>query len=152
MENLATFWSHRREHLYFFIKLKCLTNNSEHLWAHINSKIGLANGTWSGENLVKPIFATKTDKQIIGYRKCFRYKNVQLLEHHGEWIMHEDSKHQIEDSNYVLCQLSKNERLKRKLGKNLELQRHSKKRITGPGSTIEQDTMSDVTIDEDMSS
>ncbi|XP_023511529.1 uncharacterized protein LOC111776332 [Cucurbita pepo subsp. pepo] len=140
------------ERLYFFIKLKRSTNNSGRLSAHINRKVGLANGTWSGENLVKSIFATKTDKQIIGYRKCFRYENVQLSEHHGEWIMHEDSIHQVEDSNYVLCRLSKNERLKRKLGKNLELQRHSKKRITRPESTIEQDTMSDVTMDEDMSS
>ena len=61
------------EYLYFFTKLKRLTNNSEHLWAHINRKIGLANGTWSGENSASPIFATKTDKQIIGYCKCFRF-------------------------------------------------------------------------------
>ncbi|XP_023511533.1 NAC domain-containing protein 30-like [Cucurbita pepo subsp. pepo] len=142
------------QYLYFFTKLKRLTNNSEHLWAHINRKIGLANGTWSGENSASPIFATKTDKQIIGYCKCFRYENVQLPEHHGEWFMHEyslhqDSIHQVVDSDYVLCRLSKNERVKRKLLKNLELQQHSKKRIMAPGSTIEQDTMSDVTIDQD---
>ena len=89
---------------------------------------------------------------LFVFLEHFRYENVQLSEHHGEWIMHEDSIHQVEDSNYVLCRLSKNERLKRKLGKNLELQRHSKKRITRPESTIEQDTMSDVTMDEDMSS
>ena len=168
------------EHLDFFTKLKRLTNKSEHLWVHINRKIGLANGTWSGENLMKVIFAAKTDKtnnrlsQVLQVRSIilisifirifnllfvflehFRYENIQLPEHHSEWFMHEyslhqDSIHQVVDSDYVLCRLSKNERLERKLPKNLELQQHSKKRIMAP-STIEQDTMSNVTIDQDFS-
>ncbi|XP_022967654.1 NAC transcription factor 25-like [Cucurbita maxima] len=142
------------EHLYFFTKLKRSTNNSGRLSAHINRKVGLANGTWSGENSGSPIFATKTDKQIIGYCKCFRYENIQLPQHHGEWFMHEyslhqDSIHQVVDSDYVLCRLSKHGRLKRKLPKNLELQQHSKKRITAPRSTIGQDIMSNMTIDQD---
>ncbi|XP_023511534.1 NAC domain-containing protein 72-like [Cucurbita pepo subsp. pepo] len=123
------------EDLYFFTKLKRSTNNSGRLSAHINRKVGLANGTWSGENSASPIFATKTDKTIIGYCKRFRYENVQLPEHHGEWIMHEYSLHQDSiqqavDSDYVLCRFKKNERLKRKLQKDLEEQQLSKRRMT----------------------
>ncbi|XP_022963780.1 NAC transcription factor 25-like [Cucurbita moschata] len=82
------------ENLYFFTKLKRSTNNSGRLSVHINRKVGLTNGTWSGENSANPIFAAKTDKTIIGYCKRFRYENAQLPEHHGEWIMHEYSLHQ----------------------------------------------------------
>ncbi|XP_050942412.1 NAC domain-containing protein 2-like [Cucumis melo] len=125
------------EDLYFFTKLKRSTKNCGQLSAHISRKIGLANGTWSGENSATPIFANEDDEQIIGYRKRFRYENDQVEEHHGEWIMHEYRLHQSYlayqdvDHNYVLCRIRKNERAKRKL-EIRELQQPNKKRMTAP--------------------
>ncbi|KAE8653567.1 NAC domain-containing protein 105 [Cucumis sativus] len=127
------------EDLYFFTKLKRSTTNCGNLSTHVNRKIGLVNGTWSGENSASPIYVNENCEEIIGYRKRFRYENESLEEHHGEWIMHEYSMHQRYlrcegvDSNYVLCRMRKNERVKRKL---LEIQgeakQPNKKRIKAP--------------------
>ncbi|KAA0053645.1 NAC transcription factor 56-like [Cucumis melo var. makuwa] len=127
------------EDLYFFTKFKRSTTNSEHLSTHINHKIGFTNGTWSSKNSATPIYANEDDhEQIIGYRKRFRYENDQLQEHHGEWIMHEYSLHQDHLKcqgvypNYVLCQIRKNKRTKRKLEIGREVKQPNKKGISAP--------------------
>uniref|UniRef100_A0A0A0LFJ5 NAC domain-containing protein n=1 Tax=Cucumis sativus TaxID=3659 RepID=A0A0A0LFJ5_CUCSA len=125
------------EDLYFFTKLKRSTTNSGNLSTHINRKIGLVNGTWSGENSASPIYVNEDDQQIIGYRKRFRYENESSEEHHGEWIMHEYNLHpnylcEGVDPNYVLCRIRRNERARRKLEIQGELKQPNKKRIKAP--------------------
>ncbi|XP_038877574.1 NAC domain-containing protein 96-like [Benincasa hispida] len=121
--------------LYFFTKLKRSINSSGQLSVHVNRKIGLAGGTGRGEKSTTPISGSNVP--IIGYCRRLRYENSQLLEHHGEWIMHEYSLHEsvitcgYSDPKYVLCRIRKNEGPKRKALGICNIQ-PTKKRVLAP--------------------
>ncbi|XP_038684101.1 transcription factor JUNGBRUNNEN 1-like [Tripterygium wilfordii] len=85
--------------LYFFTKLNRKTPKSKRFDRRVAGSNG---GGWEAEDSPKQI----TANNCIGFKKRFRYENLNNSEQHGRWIMFEFNLGHPED--LVLCSLKKN--------------------------------------------
>nr|GMD55348.1 NAC domain-containing protein [Ipomoea batatas] len=78
---------------YFFTKLKKRGKSmtARRVERTVGKKVkGKKPGNWHGQDKGKPVFDEK-GKYVMGYKRCFVYKNRSELEQDGQWLMKEFS-------------------------------------------------------------
>ena len=104
----------KNKDLYFFTKQKNVSVKGSRKCRRVGG------GTWKGQDSGNEIYLldqnNKETETLLGCRKTYTYKNEGSV-HHGQWIMYEYEldksqflhKEQVDQNQYVLCLLRKND-------------------------------------------